>query len=376
LFSTGPVFFQDMAMLRKLVPLLAASLVLSGCVMAARHTAQRARAAVDPPAIKVSGGPAPQKLIDEVTALADRGIPVTAVVMKNGKLLYRVDAGAITPETRYPVASASKWLTAALVMTVVDEGKLKLDAPVSDVLPEFKGESGAITLRMLLAQTAGLGNLRSRVDVRQDPRMTLAQSAAEVAARPLAHPPGTVFEYGGPQFQVAGAMVEKVTGTRWSELFDERIARPLGMTHTTWEHLPARGVSAAQTLNPLLQGGAVTTADDYMRFLTMLAAGGRIDGHQILSAQAVQEMEVVQTLGLAKGYLPPGAGSKGEYALGNWCEQHDADRNCTLVSSPGAFGTLPWIDRSTGTYGIFFLKDLLVRTGRHLRAARAAAMSP
>jgi CubicO group peptidase (beta-lactamase class C family) len=359
--------------MKKLIVLLAAFL-LSGCVMAARHAVHRIAKAVDPPAVRVAG-PAPQALVDELKAVANSGAPVTAIVMKDGKQLYRVDVGKIDATTRYPVASASKWLTAALVMTVVDDGKLKLDAPIATVLPEFSSDAGRITLRMLLAQTAGLGNLRGRVDVRQDARITLAQSAAEIAARPLAHPPGQVFEYGGPQFQVAGAMVEKVTGRRWSDLFDERIARPLGMTATTWEHLPARGATPAETLNPLLQGGAVTTADDYIKFLTMIAANGRFDGRRILSERSVREMETVQTLGLRKAYLPPGAGDKGEYALGNWCERWSEAHDCTLVSSPGAFGTLPWIDRTSGTYGVFFVKDLLIRVGPRLRAARAAAMA-
>ena len=342
--------------------------------MAARHVAHRIDARLDPPPVAVRGA-APKALVDEMTAMAKGGVPVTAIVMKDGRELYRVDAGAITATTQYPIASASKWLTAALVMTVVDEGKLDLDAPIATILPEFKGPSGAITLRMLLAQTAGLGNLRARVDVGQSPRMTLAQSAAEVAAHPLSYPPGTTFEYGGPQFQVAGAMVEKVTGRRWSDLFEERIAKPLGMTATHWEHLPAHGISAADTLNPLLQGGAVTTADDYMRFLTMLAANGTFQGHQVLSEKSVAEMERVQTLGLARGYLPPGVPTGWDYALGNWCEQQAADRSCTVVSSPGAFGTIPWIDRRTGVYGIFFVKDLLIRQSRHLRTARAAAMA-
>lgn len=358
----------------KILTVVAAAFLLSGCVMAARHAARRIESTIDPPKLAVRG-PAPKALTDEMLGIAKRGVPVTAIVMKDGKELYRVDAGNITASTQYPVASASKWLTAALVMTVVDDGKLSLDAPVSTVLPEYTGEAGRITLRMLLAQTAGLGNLRGRVDIRQSPRMTLAQSSADIAARPLANPPGTVFEYGGPQFQVAGAMVEKVTGRRWSDLFDERIARPLGMSATHWEHLPSRGVSPADTLNPLLQGGAVTTADDYMRFLTMLAANGRFNGHQVLSQRAVEEMERVQTLGTAKGFLPPGVPAGWEYALGNWCEQRAADNSCTVVSSPGAYGTFPWIDRRTGTYGIFFTKDLLLRLARPMRSARAAALA-
>jgi CubicO group peptidase (beta-lactamase class C family) len=170
--------------------------------------------------------------------------------------------------------------------------------------------------------------------------------------------------------------VEAVTGERWASLFDERIARPLGMRHTHWEHLPARGVSPEQTRNPLLQGGVVTTADDYMRFLTMLAQHGRYDGRQILSAQAVDAMESVQTLGKPMAYLPPGAHNDGvQYALGNWCERWTKAGDCTLVSSPGAFGTYPWIDRTTGVYGIFFVRGRLPKLVKHFVAARSAILA-
>ncbi|HEY8288001.1 MAG TPA: serine hydrolase domain-containing protein [Acetobacteraceae bacterium] len=189
-------------------------------------------------------------------------------------------------------------------MTVVDEGKLSLDAAISRYLPAFTGPSAAITLRQLLAQTSGEGSLQDMVDIRQDPRLTLAESAAQIARRQLRDPPGTVFRYGGPGFQVAGAAVEAVTHRRWAQLFDERIARPLGMTHTHWEHLPSHGVPAEQTSNPLLQGGVVTTADDYMRFLTVLAQHGSVDGRRILSARVIEEMETAQTIGKPKAYLP------------------------------------------------------------------------
>lgn len=357
-------------MKRILVCLLA--LMLSGCVMAARQAAKRIRAAASSPAFNTSGA-VPAGVQEAMIDIVKSGVPgVTAIVMRDGKLVFRMDAGKAGPQTEYPVASASKWMTAALVMTVVDEGKLSLDEPVSKVLPNFQGEAGKITLRMLLAQTAGTGSIRSLVDVRQSARMTLAQSADDVAKRPLEDPPGTVFKYGGPGFQVAGAMVETVTGKRWAELFDERIARPLGMMHTRWEHLPARGVSAAETLNPLLQGGVVTTADDYMRFLTMLAQHGAYEGHQILSARAVDELETAQTLGTPMAYVPPGVKGALQYALGNWCFVWKVDGTCTRVASPGAYGTYPWIDRESGYYGIFFMKGRLPKVEKELTAAREA----
>ena len=255
-----------------------ALILLSGCMMAMGRVGNRLDDQKSEPAPAVTGNAyAPLQVREEMEKVVKGGVSgVTAIVMRDGKLLYRMDVGKIGPDTQYPVASASKWMTAALVMKVVDDGKLSLDEPISKYLPEFQGEAGQVTLRQLLAQTSGQGSLKSLVDIRQDPRLTLAQSAAEIAKRPLEDPPGKVFKYGGPGFQVAGAMVEAVTGRRWADLFDESIARPLGMTHTYWEHLPNRGVSPADTLNPLLQGGVVTTADDYLRFLTMLAQRGTI----------------------------------------------------------------------------------------------------
>jgi len=353
-------------------------LALSGCLGIAMHAGRKAFDAMSTPA------PAPPPAsgsLDDVRrrvhadlehALRDRAPGVTAIVMRDGRPLLRVDVGDIARDAQLPVASASKWMAAALVMTVVDEGKLSLDAPISRYLPTFTGPSATITLRELLAQTSGEGSLLDMVDIRQDPRLSLAESAAQIARRPLRDPPGAVFRYGGPGFQVAGAAVEAVTHKRWAELFDERIARPLGMTRTYWEHLPRRGVPADQTSNPLLQGGVVTTADDYMRFLTMLAQNGRVDGRRILSAHAVEVMETAQTVGRPKAWLPPGAkGRPMEYALGNWCEAWTAKHVCTLVSSPGASGTFPWWDRQQGLYGIFFTRERLTRVAGDFIKARA-----
>ena len=356
---------------------LMAALLLSGCVRALHRASERLRQGTSSPTmVMTANAGVPQRVRDELERVVKNGVPgVTAIVMRDGKQLFRLDVGKIDPNAQFPIASSSKWMTAALVMIVVDEGKLSLDEPIAKVLPAFQGQAGTVTLRELLAQTSGEGSLKSLVDVRQDPRITLAESAMQVARRPLEDPPGTVFKYGGPGFQVAGAAVEAVTGRRWAELFDERIAKPLGMPHTYWTHLPNRGISPADTRNPLLQGGVVTTADDNMRFLTMLAQHGRYEGHQILSAKAIDTMETIQTLGKPMAYVPPGATDGALYALGNWCETWTADGQCTLVSSPGAFGTFPWIDRQTGLYGIFFMRDRLPNAVQGLARARTAIIA-
>jgi CubicO group peptidase (beta-lactamase class C family) len=76
-------------------------------------------------------------------------------------------------------------------------------------------------------------------------------------------------------------VADRPEAERWSKLFDGRIARRHGMDHTYWQHLPDKGVSPEDTLNPLLQGGAATTAEDYMRFPTMLAGGGEYHGSRM-----------------------------------------------------------------------------------------------
>jgi CubicO group peptidase (beta-lactamase class C family) len=352
-------------------------LTLPGCIFVLRQVSQHARKEGAPaPTVARNTGSVPPRVRTEVENIVKRGVPgVTAIAMKDGKLLFRLDVGQINSEAQYPVASASKWMTAALVMTVVDEGKLSLDEPIERVLPQFTGEAGQVTLRELLAQTSGEGSLKDLVDIGQDPRISLADSAAQIALRPLEDPPGRVFKYGGPGFQVAGALVEQVTGKRWSDLFEERVARPLGMSHTYWTHLPNRGVAAAQTRNPLLQGGVVTTAGDYMKFLTMLVQMGQFDGHRILTARSVATMETVQTLGKPMAYVPAGVTSPLQYALGNWCATWASDGRCELALSPGAYGTFPWIDRSSGVYGIFFMRGRLPKVADNLHSAMAAVIT-
>jgi CubicO group peptidase (beta-lactamase class C family) len=261
-------------------------------------------------------------------------------------------------------------MTAALTMTVVDEGRLSLDEPIGRRLPQFKGEAGQITLRQLLSFTAGQGSLMGLADVMQPTDISLAQSATLIAARRLEDPPGTIFKYGGPSLQIVGALVEQATGRSWANLFDERIARPLGLQHTSWSSA-IRPPEPGPVRNPNLQGGVITTADDYATFLTMLAQGGVFQGRRVLSASAIDTMETAQTIGKPMGYAPPGAAGKTlQYALGNWCESLGPDGRCAMASSPGMLGTYPWIDRSSGLYGLFFLNRRLPLVANELREAR------
>ena len=330
------------------------------------------------PAVAVEkGGPLPRAAKSAIERMIANGTPgVTVIVAKKGKELSRVHVGAVDKTTQYPIASASKWLTAATVMALVDEGKLSLDAPVSTWLPGIKNAE-KVTLRQSLAQTTGTaGGMGELYDLKQDAQITLRQSAEEILTRPFEQTPGNAFKYGGPGFQIAGAVVEAATGQRWEEVFQSRIGRPLKMNKTYWMHLtlnPAEQVPATETLNPVLQGGAVSTADDYIRFMHMIATDGRSEGKRLLSRNAIAALHSDQTINASR--TTDKMLGDAHYSLGNWCETWNAKARCTRSSSLGAFGVYPWIDWHSGVYGIIFLKGNLDKVWPDIRITTDSLIS-
>ena len=85
------------------------------------------------------------------------GLPGGVVlVVRDGSVIHEASVGDVEPSTVIPIASASKWLTSATIMTLVDEGKLALDDPVAKYLPAFKGGKRKVRVRHLLSHTTGL----------------------------------------------------------------------------------------------------------------------------------------------------------------------------------------------------------------------------
>jgi CubicO group peptidase (beta-lactamase class C family) len=259
--------------------------------------------------------------------------------------------GVYGPETQEFITSAGKWLAAAAIAAVVDQGLLSWDDSVAHWLPEFVGAAGQVRLRQLLSHTSGFAD-QQPPGRRSDDYPTLAESVPQIAALPLRDQPGTRFRYGGLAMQVAGRMAELATREPFEELFQRVLARPLGLTHTHFTP-----VDPAPGHNPMLAGGARSSTRDYARFLAMLAANGRFEGKQVLSPSVIHEMQRDQ-VGSAK--LEPGefverargAQHTGVYGLGVWRECLDASGRATRLSSPSWAGTYPWIDTLRGVYGV------------------------
>ena len=160
------------------------------------------------------------------------------VVFENGYGMANLELEApITPASIFHVASVSKQFTAAAVMLLARDGKLSLDDDIRTYLPEIPDYGHRITIRHLLTHTSGLRDqwdllFMARGRFEED-RIT-EDDVLEIVARQKAlnFPPGTEYLYSNTGYTVAGTIVRRVSGKSLRDFADERIFRPLGMTHT------------------------------------------------------------------------------------------------------------------------------------------------
>jgi CubicO group peptidase (beta-lactamase class C family) len=213
----------------------------------------------------------------------------TVIIRVGDEVLYERDFGSYTPATVIPIASASKWLSGATLMSVVDDGTVSLDTRVSDWIPSFKsGLLADITLRQCFSHSSGLPGDSALLNLPGLSLQEFADAAAAAGLRTDAQGeevvPGTSFCYGGVSMQVAGAVVENATGETFESLLQSRIAGPLGMTSTVFP----------PGVEPRVAGGIRSNARDYARFLKMLLDGGVWNGQQVLTAESVAAMNSAQ----------------------------------------------------------------------------------
>lgn len=284
---------------------------------------------------------------------------VVALIYKDSQVVYKKEMGEFKANTVAPVASCSKWLTAALVMTFVDEGKLSLDDKVSKFIPEFANYGkGYITIRQCLSHTTGIENGRLGLGVLLENSRyeTLEKEVNEfMSKREIFAQPGQQFAYSTVGLNIAGRVLEVISKKQFDQLMMQRIFRPLNMKMSTFysEH----------AINP--SGGAKSTAGDYMNFLVMILNKGTFNGKRILSEQSVAEMQKSQITQNIIKYTPDNA--KGlDYALGEWILEKDANGNSACVTSPGLFGTWPWVDNCRGYACIIFVRNLKAEDRRDM----------
>jgi len=322
------------------------------------------------------------KVDDFLHAHADEmGGRVMLMVYQNGKIVYSNAVNQLTDKqkmlssyiakkqgkipnlepysstTQQQIASCSKWLSAALVMTFVDEGKLKLTDTVGKFLPVLsKSGKGNITISQCLSHTTAIKAQSLKESLAEFKEVsTMDEAIVKISLLPMEGEPGKVFHYSNVGLQIAGAVIEKISGKDFETLFAERIAKPLNMKNTDFGHdkvaLPA--------------GGASSTPEDYMSFLTMILNKGLFNGKRILTEKSVVQMEINRiTDGVRVAYSPEEVGRFG-YGFGEWVMEKGVGQNISKsVSSPGLFGSFPWVNNEQ-KYGAFLMTFYLKSTGRY-----------
>jgi CubicO group peptidase (beta-lactamase class C family) len=343
-----------------------------------------------------------------------------AVVMvaRRGKLVHAEAIGlqdksegkAMGLDAVFRVYSMTKPFVSVAAMMLVEEGKLQLTDPVSKFLPAFKAQRVSVarpdaefarmtytnvaadremTVQDLLRHTSGLayGEITQNAPVKDayakagvylpgvrdyDSRdLTPAEEAERVGAAPLAHQPGTVWEY-SLSTDVLGRVVEAASGKRLGDFLDERVFRPLRMVDTAFSlpastsarlaqplavdlasNQPIRVIDvSAQPKNDSGGAGAVSTAADYLRFTQMLLNGGELDGVRLLSRTTIELMTADHLGTRIAAPTSPGElllGTPGyTFGLGFAVRQ-----GAGVAGVPGSAGEFMW----AGYAGTFFWVD-------------------
>jgi CubicO group peptidase (beta-lactamase class C family) len=171
------------------------------------------------------------------TEMSRQQIPGMAVaVVKNGEVMVAKGYGSASLEHEVPVTahsifqsgSVSKQFTAAAIMLLEEQGKLRLDDQIARYLPRTKAQWGSITVRHLLTHTSGIPEYEDEVDTRRD--YSERELTEFVGLLPRTSPPGDKFEYSNSGYLLLGIVIRTVTGKFHADFIRENILEPLGMT--------------------------------------------------------------------------------------------------------------------------------------------------
>lgn len=271
------------------------------------------------------------------------------LVWKDGKIIYQKQTTDFTVKTQAPIYNAGNWLTAALVMSFVDDGKISLDDKVSRYIPIFATYmKGYITLRNCLTNTTGIHTEAGALKVFQKNKFASLEDEVNAFAskREIEANPGTEFYYSNIGPDIAARVLEIISKKSFDRLIQEKILRPLKMRGTSFNNNEGGAVDPS--------GGARSTCTDYINFLNMLLNKGSFEGKQILSEKSVEEIETAQFPSLAVKYIPEQ--TKGLHnGLGCWIAEADADGKSTSLSCPNMAGSLPYIDKCRNYAAIILL---------------------
>ena len=353
-----------------------------------------------------------RRIHDTVQAHIDSRDVTGAVtlVARKGKIAHLEAHGLMDGDAKKAMAtdgifrifSMSKPVAGVAILMLMEEGKVRLNDPVSKFIPGFKSMTVAvaqetkppatppqfypvpaireITIQDLLTHVSGLGSGPASVaEVKKVGRKegeTLADYIPRLAGTPLDSQPGSRWTYSpGAAFDTLGRVVEVVTGQSFDQFLRQRIFEPLGMKETffhpgddRWPRVVTAYTRADGTLrkaenpNRLVSktyfsgaGGLLSTTEDYAQFGLMLAGGGQLNGRRLLSPKTVELMSSV--------FVPdtmPGRSPGRSYGLSVQVVNDPIAAGYRVSPGSygwdGAFGTHFWVDPKEKIVGIMMIQ--------------------
>lgn len=290
------------------------------------------------------------------------------IVIQNGQVIFQKSYGDyVGTQPKVSIASASKWLSALVVQRLVESGRMHWTDTVADYFgsdyPGATEEKGSITLGQLFSHTSGINVTPATCLGVQYKNVALDACAKSILGMALSWPPGTHFAYGGNSMQVAGAMAQRATGMSWDQLIRSELTGPLSMTRTDF----GTNSNGTPFSNPIIAGGARSTAKDYANVVKMVLQQGTFNGTYYLSPESIAEMQLDQTHGAPTDAEANPYPEAYGYGYGEWRHKIDCATGVAVeVSSTGAFGTSPWVDYSNGIAAVFLASrqdaDPILRT--------------
>ena len=270
--------------------------------------------------------PTAEEMTDRLRTWAERyRVPGATVAWMHGDEVQSAATGVInietgvetTPDTLFQIGSITKVYTTTLIMQLVDEGRIDLDAPATTYLPGLRFSDDAatrtVTIRHLLTHTSGVdGDFFDDFGRGDD---CVAKYVAACADLPQVFAPGAMFSYCNAGFVVLGRIIELMTGMGWDEALRERLLKPLGVTHTRDAARTGAAAIAPPPATSSMSSSTSTcrrcwgmaraagpagatpcaTVADLLTFARMHIDGGVArDGTRVLSEASVRAMQQVQ----------------------------------------------------------------------------------
>ncbi|MDP1635287.1 MAG: serine hydrolase domain-containing protein [Gallionellaceae bacterium] len=247
---------------------------------------------------------------DDVTGLSIALVDDQQVVWTQG-FGYADKAAGIkaAPDTPYHLGSIAKVFTAAAAMQLAEQGRLDIDRPLQEYLPEFSirsryGDTRGITPRNIMTHHSGLPGywVRGMADRHPAP---FEEQVTAVRDEYVAAPPNTVFAYSNLAYSLLGAAIGEVSGDCYAGYMNRHLLQPLGMTRSGFAaRIPGKAYKdgkevEAIPLRDLPSSSLISSASDMTRFVRMLFAEGKFEGRQILKAESLREMYQVQNANVA-----------------------------------------------------------------------------